>query len=658
MQFGSRHRSPCGLALAALLLAACSDDTAPAADAGASDATAGPDARVVTFPNKPGGNPLVPEFAVLPFPSDFYLEKDSKMVTGYRVAFPKGALPKAMPDTLFAAADGFSRIPSILAYLPGGIDTKSLPDPDDGALTVGADSPAYLVKAGSWEKVPLLIEVDMTASKDTERALILRPLVLLDDKTQYVVLVRDKLKDTKGNPHKAGAAFAALRDGVKTTDKALEKMREDFKQVNGAIKALSLKPAEVVLGWTFRTRSEEQVVDQLVAMQRAINAAPLGKHTIVSDKVEKSGTKTNRQIVASMKVPNYVGADGKVKLDASGKAVQQGERDVKFGVTVPSTVTEARPLILYGHGFLGGWIQGTRGTWNDIATTHKYVTAGTNMGMHEDLEKMVLKAIAFEPLKLENVVSEVQQSLCNVTYMARLVQQKLVGEITGKDGGGKAVTLIDKDKTYYHGISNGGTFGFVVAATSPAVQRASIIVGGGGLTHFLQRAVQWDEYDKYLKLFYQHPVDLQLMMSLVQMSLDPIDSMNYSRYLITKRFTGLKKIPVAVHMAVNDSQVRNLVTEWVARSAKIPMITPSAKKIYGLTTITAPKPNGAPAGTLGAMFVYDEKVTPSPKTNLPPKEDNKTHGTVRKLTGYQTHVTTFLDKGTFIQVCDGACDPE
>ncbi len=657
MLSGLKHRSTIGFALTALLLAGCSDDSEPAADGGVADATTA-DAKVVTFPNKPGGNPLVPEFAALPFPSDFYLEKDSKTASGYRVSFSEKALPTALKPKIFAHADGFSRIPSILAYLPGGFDTKSLPSPDDGALTVGADSPAYLVKAGTWEKVPLLIEIDMTAAKDDERALIMRPLVLLDEKSQYVVLVRDKLKDAKGVAHKAGAAFAALRDGVKTTDKDVEKMREDFKQVNGAIKALSLKPAEVVLGWTFRTRSDKQVTDKLVAMQRAMAAATLGKHTIVSDKVEKSGSKTNRQVIVSIKTPNYVGTDGTVKLDASGKAVQQGERDVKFGLTVPSTVTEARPLVLYGHGFLGSWNQGTRGTWNDIATKHKYVTAGTKMGVHEDLEKLLMGAISVNPAALEKVVSEVQQSLCNVTYMSRLVRQKLVTEITGKDSGGKAVTLIDKDKVYYHGISNGGTFGFVVTATSPEVQRASIIVGGGGLTHFLQRAVQWSEYEKFLKLLYQHPVDLQLMMSLIQILLDPIDSMNYSPYLITKRFSGMKKIPVAVHMAVNDSQVRNLVTEWVVRSAKIPLITPSAKKIYGLKTITAPKPGGAPAGTLGAMFVYDEKVTPSPKTNLPPKKDNKTHGTVRKLSAYVTHFTTFLDTGKFIQVCDGACDPE
>jgi len=43
---------------------------------------------------------------------------------------------------------------------------------------------------------------------------------------------------------------------------------------------------------------------------------------------------------------------------------------------------------------------------------------------------------------------------------------------------------------------------------------------------------------------------------------------------------------------------------------------------------------------------------------VPPKDDNKTHGTVRKLTVYQKQVPTFLETGKFVQVCKGACDPE
>jgi len=636
--------------LALAMISACSDDQ--------SGADAGPVGDLATFPNKPGGNPLVPEVAAFPFPSDFYLQKDATTDTGYRVKIPQAAVHKSIPASMFSNADGFSRIPIILAYLTGGIDKKSLPDPDDPGLTVGDKSPVYLVKAGTHVKVPILIEIDMMAQTDEERALILRPLTLLDEKSQYVVLVRNKLKDLTGKHHVAGGAFAALRDGTATGDADVERQRADFKQVTAAIKALKLEPSEVVLGWTFRTRSDKQVTRTLLAMQQAMDAAPLGDVSITSDKNETSGSKTNRQIVASFLAPNFVGSDGKIVLDKNGKPKQQGTRKVSFGLTIPSTVDAPRPMVLYGHGFMGGWIQGTRGSWNDIATKYKYVTAATNLGFHDGLIATITAAFSVSMAKMDGVVTEVQQSLANVTYMARLVKGKLAKTITAKDKNGKTFHPIDGAKVYYHGISNGGTFGYVFTATSPAPTRSSIIVGGGGLTHFLQRAVQWNQFAPFLKILYPVAFDQQLLMSLMQTTVDPVDSMNYAPYLVQNPLPGLKKKQLALHMAVNDSQVHNMVTEWVARSAGIPLITPSPKKIYGLTTITAPPPSGAPAGTRAAMFVYDEKVTPSPRTNVPPKDDNKTHGTVRKLTVYQKQVTTFLETGKFVQVCKGACDPE
>jgi len=648
--------------LAAALISGCSDAAAPAADAGpATDtgADGGGTQQDASFPNKPGGNPLVPEVAAYPFPADFYLKKDSTSASGFRLNIPDAVLPKILKAKVFNGADGFTRLPIILTYLAGGIDSKSLPDPADHALSVGDSSPVWLVKDKTWEKVPILIEIDMMAKKDTDRALIVRPLKLLDEKSTYIVVVRNKLKDLKGNAHKQNAALSALLAGTKTSDPAVEQQRDSFKKVNAALTALKLKAADVVQAWAFTTRSEKQVTEVLLAVQDAMKTATLGTVSITTDKTEVKDGRTNRQVVAKFSVPNFVGKkSGLITLDSSGKPVAEGTRDVEFGFTIPSTVTAKRPVILYGHGFFGSWNQGTRGTWNKIATKYKYNTAATKLGFHEDLENMTTAAIVTDMGKLHNVVAEVIQSLGNVTALHRVVTEQLVTKLTGKDSSGATVTLLDKDKIYYHGISNGGTFGYVVACTSPLLERASLIVGGGGLSHFLQRAVQWNDYTTMLGAIYPTGFEQQLMMSLVQHVLDPVDSINFVPYLVNKRFAGRKPMLAALHMAVNDSQVNNLVTEWVARTAGVKLITPSAKKVYGLDSVTAPVPAGAPATVKGAMFVYDEKVTPSPKTNVPPAKDNKTHGTVRELSVYEKQVYDFLELGKFVQYCTGACDPQ
>ena len=245
------------LALAAMALSSaggCSDDAQSAADAGpVADLSSKADA---TFPNKPGGNPLVPEVAAYPFPSDFYLKADKTTATGYRVALTDAVMPKNLPAKLLNQADGYSRVPIILAYLTGGIDPKTLPDPRDHALTVGASSPVWLVKEKTWDRVPILVEVDLMAGLDSERALIIRPLRTLDEKSGYVVIVRNnKLRDLMGKAHAPNAAMQALLDGTKTADPAVENQREAFKLVDSALTALKVDRKQVVLAWSFHTRS-------------------------------------------------------------------------------------------------------------------------------------------------------------------------------------------------------------------------------------------------------------------------------------------------------------------------------------------------------------------------------------------------------------------
>jgi hypothetical protein len=135
-----RSRSFVLILIVAAALVGCGEDETP---------------RVLSFPNEPGGNPLVPEKALFPFPSDFYLEEDADTPTGRRLAIPQEALPDPL-EAAAVVADGFTMMPSILVKLPGGIDLASLPDPADTAATTRDDSPVFLVEVGSWERVAAL----------------------------------------------------------------------------------------------------------------------------------------------------------------------------------------------------------------------------------------------------------------------------------------------------------------------------------------------------------------------------------------------------------------------------------------------------------------------------------------------------------------------
>ncbi len=600
-------------------------------------------------------NPIVPEIAAFPFPSDFYLVEDSTTATGRRVEIPEAALPDRVPAAVVEGMDGFSRIPVIATYFPGGIDPASLLALDDHAGSTASDAPVLLIEEGTWVAVPILAESDLTADLDEDRALLIRPLRLLDENKGYVVVVRNTVRNFAGETPTPSLAMQALLDGTVTEDASIEAQRDAFSLVTEALAEQGIESSEVVQAWSFHTRSEAQVTSALLTIQDLANEAALGEYEIISDEIQKlEGGASNRQLVATFKAPNFLDEDGYLARDANGDLEQRGTRDVEFSMTIPSTVDEVRPVIVYGHGFFGSYRQATRGSVTDIGHEYRFSAVGTNLGFNEDNEAMTLQSITKLGV-FGKLVADIQQNMANQTALARLVREVLANDIEHSFDGGPAFKPFDTANVHYYGISNGGTFGTLATATSPQFERAALMVGGGGLIHFLERAVNWREFSGIVNQAFREPRERQLAFSIIQMMLDPIDPMNYSERLVHNRFPGRGPLAALVVMAVNDSQVRNLVSEWVARTADLPLVVPSPKDIFGLRTKSAEAPG---LDELGGFVVYDENVTPSPLGNIPPLEDNDTHGTLRYVPAFRTQLGTFLDTGKIIQFCDGACDPE
>jgi len=195
----------------------------------------------------------------------------------------------------------------------------------------------------------------------------------------------------------------------------------------------------------------------------------------------------------------------------------------------------------------------------------------------------------------------------------------------------------------------------VIASTSLEFTRAALVVGGGGLVHFLERAESWNALGALITRRYDTQIAVQQLLMLLQLKLDPIDSVNYVAHLTEDRFDGLPELEASWHMAVNDSSVHNLVTEFTARTAKVPLVMPSSKVIWGLEQVDASTDR---IDRKSALVVYDEMLEPSPITNESPAEDNGGHASIRNIPAYREHIARFIEGGDLIQVCDGACDPE
>lgn len=616
-----------------LVVAACSGD---------------PDPEPIHIGNPGGGNPLNPAEALYPWPSDFALRPSSETETGRELWVEPALLPEGVPVETFAGHDGFTRAPAILTLLPGGVEPADLPDL---AGSMAADSPVLLLAGPDWKPVPLLVELDQTMVDPLRQPLILRPQVVLDEQTAHVVVLRTGLRDRAGALHEPSPAYVALRDGTPTDSPELESLRPGFDLVEEALAAAGVAPDDAVLAWSFHTRSEAQVVTPTLHMHDVMATAPLGAWTPISDTVDGD----LREVLGTFEVPDFIGTEQLLELDAAGLPVQKGTRTVEVLVTIPTTVTEPRPVVAFGHGFFSLKEEPTWGSLQQVTVPWAFPTISADfLGFNEHAFGDTALVIGGDLDGGYQITAQQLQSQAQFTALQRLVTEQLADAIT-EDRGAGVFHPLDGSRVHYMGISNGGSQGLPIVAASPVLDRGVLVVPGGAWTHMLQRAWQWTSMGVLLTIRYTDPVDMQLVVSMMQQVLDPVDGLNFAGGLGAEPYAGRNPKQLSLHEAVGDAEVANMVTEWVARSADVPLLVPSSRDVWGLTEVDAHDPQTA--GLPSALYIYDEGYPPLPEGNVPP-EENGAHETIRDLDAYIEHVGRFLEDGVHTWACDGPCDPE
>ncbi|MEZ4316085.1 MAG: hypothetical protein R3F61_01210 [Myxococcota bacterium] len=606
-----------------------------------------PEPEVLTgVPDEPGANPIVPEVPLFPWPSSMALSEDPSTRTGWHLDLPAQHLPDVGGPELFADHDGFSRVSPLLTFFPEGIDRDTLPTLPE---TVDEASPVLLVNAATLELAPVLVELDGYADVP-QQSLILRPQITLAPDADWVVLIRRGVTGPDGADLRVTKAFRALRDGLPTDSNTTESLRAGFQPVLDVIEGLAIDPEDVVSGWVFHTRSEGQILDPALAMHDRVIASTLGPWTELSR--EDDGN--NWVIEGTVDVPDFLGTDDRITLDEDGVPVVEGMRAMDVLVTIPHTVDEPRPVLLFGHGFFSAKEETTWGSLQQSLQPWRFPAVSTSfLGFTEDDLTSSAGGLAGDIATLQRVVDQQLQSHANHTALVRVIEEQLQDDIVIEGPSGPFHPL-DASRVNYLGISNGGTQGYTMFATSPKLTRGALVVGGGGWSHITQRAAQWRTLGQVIDSKYPDDRELQTVLALMQQVFDPIDSLNFADHLVTDRLPGRPPVEISLHMAVGDAQVHNMTTEWVARSAGIPLAVPSSREVWGLDTIPASAQGfDGPAG----LVIYDEGFDVTPD-NVAPLDDNGAHESIRDLLSYRENVGRFLETGEITVVCDGPCDPE
>lgn len=591
-----------------------------------------------------GGHPM------LPWPADQYVDEAGPRLAPDAALLPPGYTPGML------AGSGASRVTPIVTWLPGSVDPSSLPDPADWGATLATDSPVRVVvlQAGAdpvpW---PVLAEIDATAPVAAEATLLIRPHQPFPAGSRVAVGLRTTLRAADGTAHPASEALDRILRGVPASDAEASWTDVERDALLTALPLLGPDATDLAQAWTFTVRGEDEIVGPMFSLQNA--AAAFQPTTFTVEPVEYDGNKA--LVYGTVEVPWFLDATDRLVVDAGGTPVQQGLRSVPFLVTIPDTVSGPRPVVLFGHGFFSAIEEPTWGNlFNGLARWEMSAITTQFFGFAEaDLAKAA-GALGGDTLEgLAGIIDLQRQSQANFTVVHTLVTTTLHDRIEVDFGDGPFKPL-DPRNVPYMGISNGGTQGLVMMATSPVLERGALVVPGGGWSHMLQRAAQWATLGSLFAIRFPDPAELQLAQALSQHVFDPVDSLNFVDHLVRDRLPGLPTSPgLLLVEAKNDAQVANLVTRWIVRASGVPQIVPAIDPVWDAATVDVSALGGDTVRV--AYEQYDLQVPDNPPGNVAPVE-NDVHNDVRLLDAYRAQMGRFLEDGVIVRACDGICDPE
>ncbi|HEU4734629.1 MAG TPA: hypothetical protein VFT22_42350 [Kofleriaceae bacterium] len=627
---------------AALAAGACSSDT--------------------SLPIEPACNPLGAGHCMTPWPSSAFEVDDPSSATGRRLAIPEGTLPAstqgvAIDPAGWNVADGFSPAAPIVMAWKGGVSPEDLPPNDNFDLSLTAESPTVILDMTTGTRVAHFAEVDAQADDQPDsQALYLRPAARLAGGHRYAVAITRRVHAADGSELEVPPGFAALRDDKNTDHALLEAMRPRFAEVLDALGAAGFPPGDLVLAWDFTVASDEWIHrDMIAARDRAL--AALADHdlafTVATDAKIGDGSVIARKITGTLDAPLFLTRDGaagpgtRIARDGDGLPALQGFYQIPFTAIVPACATASTPaaMVLYGHGLLGSSGETAGGVQQTTAAELCAVFVGTDMrGMSTPDIAAVVGALG-DLSHADEIMEVLEQGLVNHITLVRAMRTTFAQRLFVGAGG---ASLVDPQRVYYYGLSQGGIMGTAVMAYEPTITRGVLGVAGADYSTLLERSSDWPRYRAILGSAYSDPLDLTMAVGLFQMRWDKVEGAGVANSVLAGAATGVPPKQLLVQIALGDDQVPNLGSYWLARTMGVPILGPTPTTPWGLTVQDSPLPSGS------AMVIMDGGAPPPPAANLPAPNLGM-HDLTRKQPATRRQIKTFFETGQIVNECAGAC---
>ena len=624
----------------------------------------GPAPIDVDTPNAERCEILDPNECLLPFPSDALTRADASTDTGLRVAFARESMPANasgvhVDPSEWNRNDGFSPGAQITLLIPGlDVAASKLPPVTDLARALDTDSGLVLLDADTGERVVAWAELDAHAADTPARqALEIHPAIALREGHRHVVALRG-LVDRSGVAIEPSLVFRAFRDGLKTTNAAIEARRESMERVFADLDAAGVARDDLYLAWDFTVASTRSLSERLLHI-RDDGFAQLGDAAPEFTITGTTDGGTARIVNGTLSVPRYLtgeGEPGSVLNDdrADGLPQRNGTQQANFVCTMPLQSTPENPAraSLYGHGLLGTAAQ-VIGIGQAAALVNVAFCATDYIGMSAGDVPFIVGMLG-DLSRFGALPDRLQQSHLNFLFLGRaMIDPRGFGshpafQVDGRSALGTDLFLV--------GASQGGILGGATTAIAQDFTRAVLAVGAANYSLLIPRSVDFDEFTPLLAAAYPDPFTRRLGFGLIQMLWDRGEANGYLQHLSSDPYPNTPTHSAMYLMAFGDHQVANVGTEVASRTIGARVRQPALRE--GRSTAVEPFYGLAPVPSFpfpdSALVVWDFGSPAPPDVNLPPREGEDPHGKAGDVPAVLIMVSEYLKAdGGLVDVCNG-----
>ncbi|MEC7988298.1 MAG: hypothetical protein VX278_24235 [Myxococcota bacterium] len=598
-------------------------------------------------------NPVSQTHCLLPFPSDFYLEKDESTPTGNRLTLSSGSLPVnvdniSIDPKYINENDGFS----IGSYLTLGLLNASL----EGTIAwtnperyADSDARTVIIEQESGLRVPHFVEREYFALESERSLLLLRPLEPLQYNKRYVVGIRN-LVDVQGDAVSAPSGFASLRDQTATDPDLLRQQSLYEEVIFPTLEKEGFTRTQLQLAWSFSTASEEH---KLHRIRHILNDA---QETSPRNEIEYTVTEVEmedcpgrgRTIHGTFRAPLYLEswASGSfLTRDDDQLPYQNGWVDVPFLSVVGCKILEdpsPGALLQYGHGVFGNRDEANSDYIHELVNEQGWVVFATEWtGMKRTDSAQIALDLITQPTHFASLTERLHQAWVEFLILSDLMRSEAIQNepLFQVDG----VSLIDPHTLYYYGNSQGAILGGGYVAMHPDIQRAVLGVGGMPWTLILNRSMAMDPFLRAMKTMYEDWADITVMEILFQQLWDATESVGW---------TYRQNKPILIQAAIGDRSVPPLAAHFMARGYRAKLVEPYHRPIMGLETQPSPFEGSA-------LIEWDYGISdPILSHPGPVSTDPEPHEDLRREPEIQQQIGTFLGSGTVVNYCEEACSSD